>query len=427
MSDVVTQRRPMIDLDAFERALRKPSSTDPKDSDPVKEVFRVIPGQNDAEETQSPTIALARSGSDEVKAQPGARPGAAAQRGKLEGFAAFRPGSGGAKADEERQALKIPLISGDFASIEAALLGKPQVERAEKSPDAEFPKSVSSHAPETLAFLKEKPLKRSRAPIYAAAAFITVGLAVLAVSASYDRGAPDELDTEEVVAAVPDGVSGVAAPAESAGVSATQSADNVPLIAPPEEVAATDNATTPLATAGVNDPAPTGNPAELRGVGQINQAQTDLAPPPVAAPPLAAPAPLAAPPAAQAAELEQGSGTPNVAASAQVPQAQVPVPKAGKPKVASPVKGTASKTQANAKASTPPAHHATPSRVAAAKPNAAKPAQPMPAASQGNPSASVAQPPSSPEAPASPPAMSYVQGAVDAIGNTTAKLFSWIH
>jgi hypothetical protein len=45
MSDVFTKRRPMIDLDEFERRLCRPCSTDQKDDDPLAELLRIIGGK----------------------------------------------------------------------------------------------------------------------------------------------------------------------------------------------------------------------------------------------------------------------------------------------------------------------------------------------------------------------------------------------
>ncbi len=42
MSDVFTKRRPMIDLDEFERRLCRSCSTDQKDDDPLAELLRII-------------------------------------------------------------------------------------------------------------------------------------------------------------------------------------------------------------------------------------------------------------------------------------------------------------------------------------------------------------------------------------------------
>jgi hypothetical protein len=38
MNDVIIKRRPMIDLDEFERRLGRPCSTDQKDGDPLAEL-----------------------------------------------------------------------------------------------------------------------------------------------------------------------------------------------------------------------------------------------------------------------------------------------------------------------------------------------------------------------------------------------------
>jgi hypothetical protein len=42
MSDIITKRRPMIDLDDFERRLGRLCTTDQKDGDPLAELLRII-------------------------------------------------------------------------------------------------------------------------------------------------------------------------------------------------------------------------------------------------------------------------------------------------------------------------------------------------------------------------------------------------
>jgi hypothetical protein len=51
MSDVFTKRRPMIDLDEFERRLCGPCSTDQKDGDPLAELLRIIGGKDEPHKT----------------------------------------------------------------------------------------------------------------------------------------------------------------------------------------------------------------------------------------------------------------------------------------------------------------------------------------------------------------------------------------
>jgi len=388
MSDVVTQRRPMIDLDAFERALRTPSSTDPKDRDPVNEILRVIGGKDDAAETEFSSLAAAKPCVDE--ANPQAWPIPSPQRAKLEGLAAFRPGLSCGKTDGEKPAVKIPLICGDFASIEAGLLGKPQDGTAELSSETADPAIPASSA-DALSLLKEKPQKRSRLPLYASAALGTVALAALAVIATYDRGTPDEQGLEEV-AIVNDEAPGGTDPTERANaLAAAPVPDNLPLVASPEETAGVTpgNIDTPVETAQTQDPPSMVNPA-IPETQTADNGQASVAPP-------------------------------NVAETSKPSVAPVPVPNASKPKPA--------KASVHAKPVKPAqtAHHTGPHNVAAAKPAPSKTAAPAVAAAQSN--QPVVQPPASPPANPAPsnPALSYVQGAVDAIGSTTAKLFNWVH
>jgi len=69
MSDVFTKRRPMIDLDEFERRLCRPCSTDQKDDDPLAELLRIIGGKDESHETdfepKTPLSARARQDAGE--------------------------------------------------------------------------------------------------------------------------------------------------------------------------------------------------------------------------------------------------------------------------------------------------------------------------------------------------------------------------
>jgi hypothetical protein len=51
MSDVFTKRRPMIDLDEFERRLCPSCSTDQKDGGPFAELLRIIGDKDESHET----------------------------------------------------------------------------------------------------------------------------------------------------------------------------------------------------------------------------------------------------------------------------------------------------------------------------------------------------------------------------------------
>jgi len=138
MNDVITKRRPMIDLDEFERRLGRPCATDQRDGDPLAELLRIIgdkdePHKTDLEpKTQLSAMARPDIGETGEWKQPDAQ-------AHLVGgnFAAIEAGLLGTKQpdavtlrDAERSTVenkrpkpRVPLLGGDFAAIEAALLG----------------------------------------------------------------------------------------------------------------------------------------------------------------------------------------------------------------------------------------------------------------------------------------------------------------
>jgi hypothetical protein len=141
MSDIFTKQRPMIDLDEFERRLCGPCSADQRDGEPLAELLRIIGGKEESHETdfepKTPLSARAQQGTGE--------PGELNQPGtqvRLIGgdFAAIEAGLLGTKqpqaaipSEAERSTVeykgsnaRVPLISGDFAAIEAGLLGAPR-------------------------------------------------------------------------------------------------------------------------------------------------------------------------------------------------------------------------------------------------------------------------------------------------------------
>jgi hypothetical protein len=64
MSDVFTKRRPMIDLDEYERHLYRSCSTEQKDDNPLAELLRIIGGKDESHTTdfdpKTPLSARAR-------------------------------------------------------------------------------------------------------------------------------------------------------------------------------------------------------------------------------------------------------------------------------------------------------------------------------------------------------------------------------
>jgi hypothetical protein len=138
MSDVITKRRPMIDLDEFERRLGRPCATDQRDGDPLAELLRIIGDKDEPHKTdfepKTQLSAMARPDAGE----PGEWKQADALVHLVGGdFAAVEAGLLGTKQPEatilraaerstveyKRPAARAPLLSGDFAAIEAGLLG----------------------------------------------------------------------------------------------------------------------------------------------------------------------------------------------------------------------------------------------------------------------------------------------------------------
>jgi SPOR domain len=96
MSEPIVKRRPMIDLEEFERRLRKPLAANQGEDDPLAELARFVGEQEDPYKTVFEPLSR--------------RPAGTLRRG---------PDGG---EGEERGAHE-PLIGGDFAAIEAGLLG----------------------------------------------------------------------------------------------------------------------------------------------------------------------------------------------------------------------------------------------------------------------------------------------------------------
>jgi len=97
MSEPIVKRRPMIDLEEFERRLRKPHTTNQRDDDPLAELARSFAGEEvDPYKTVFEPLSRRPSG---------------AWRNEQD------------RGDSKMQAARQPLIGGDFAAIEAGLLG----------------------------------------------------------------------------------------------------------------------------------------------------------------------------------------------------------------------------------------------------------------------------------------------------------------
>ena len=128
MSDVFTKRRPMIDLDEFERRLRRPCATDQRDADPLAELLRIIGDKDEPHKTDF-----------EPKTQLSAM---------------ARPDAG--EPGEWKQAdAQVRLVGGDFAATEAGLLGTKQPEtailRARREVNGRVQKAKRSERPSSAA------------------------------------------------------------------------------------------------------------------------------------------------------------------------------------------------------------------------------------------------------------------------------------
>ncbi len=187
MSEPIAKRRPMIDLDEFERRLRQPNAASKMaEDDPLAELARLVGGQDD------PYKAMFVA---ERQVQPAAR---GADAGK--------------EIDAPARGLREPVTPiGDAAPMPPDALA-PRGERAlERAPgiggaiDA-WPAEEYADASYASDLAEEEP--RSRRPLYLMAAIIVVGMAGIGASFMMKgaRSGPDEIATIKA----PDGPAKVA-------------------------------------------------------------------------------------------------------------------------------------------------------------------------------------------------------------------------
>lgn len=177
MSEPIVKRRPMIDLEEFERRLRKPLAANQGDDDPLAELARFVGEQEDP--YQAVFEPLSR------------RPA-----GTLRGG----PDHGGG----EEPAAREPLIGGDFAAIEAGLLGLARHERGENlSLSEELDGREEAEGAESWRYEDTAngsreagpPFEeiRSRRPLYVMAAVIVAGIVGIGASFGF-KGAVSPQD-----------------------------------------------------------------------------------------------------------------------------------------------------------------------------------------------------------------------------------------
>jgi hypothetical protein len=209
MSDIFTKRRPMIDLDEFEWRLCPPCSTHQKDGDPFAELLRIIGDKDEPHKTdfEPKTPLSARAWQD--AGEPGELNQPDAQVRLFGGdFAAIEAGLLGTKqpqaaipSEAERSTVeykrpnaRAPLISGDFAAIEAGLLGAPREQATATVSEANMSNAFSSVdiGSQRLLDQDNQPVSRhagvadgqnrSRRPLYVMVAIVIVAMAGIAVS-----------------------------------------------------------------------------------------------------------------------------------------------------------------------------------------------------------------------------------------------------
>jgi hypothetical protein len=216
MSDAFTKRRPMIDLDEFERRLCQPCSPDQRDDDPLAELIRIIGGKDESHETdfdpKTPLSARARQDAGE----PGELNQPDAQVRLVGGdFAAIEAGLLGTKQPQaaippeaERSTVehkspnaRAPLVGGDFAAIEAGLLGAPREQATATVSEANMANAFSSIESQRFLHQVNQPVSRHagladgqnnlRRPLYVMVAIVMAGIAVSFGLKSRASGPPE--------------------------------------------------------------------------------------------------------------------------------------------------------------------------------------------------------------------------------------------
>ncbi|WGJ14253.1 SPOR domain-containing protein [Methylocapsa sp. D3K7] len=182
MSEQIVKRRPMIDLEEFERRLRQPLAAPQANDDPLAELARSFGG---AEADPYKTVF-----------EPLNRRPAAAWRNED-------------RADGKLQGGR-PLIGGDFASIEAGLLGAGEHTDNLSEPEdaADYPQNGQENWPyaETDAETSHVPDSayeevRSRRPLYVMAAMIIAGIAGIGASFAFKGTATTQNEIATIRAA----------------------------------------------------------------------------------------------------------------------------------------------------------------------------------------------------------------------------------
>jgi len=177
MSEPIVKRRPMIDLEEFERRLRKPLAANQGDDDPLAELARFVGEQEDPYQTVFEPLSRRPAGT--LRREPD-------------------HGEGEVPGPQE------PLIGGDFAAIEAGLLGLAGHESGENlslSEELDGREETEAAEPwryeDTAEGSREAgpPFEeiRSRRPLYVMAAVIVAGIVGIGASFGF-KGAVSPQD-----------------------------------------------------------------------------------------------------------------------------------------------------------------------------------------------------------------------------------------
>jgi hypothetical protein len=192
-SDTIVKRRPMIDMDEFERRLRKPLAPSQREDDALAELARFVSGHEDPYKTVF---------------EPLNKRSAAAL------------GGGPERAEASPRGAQEPLIRGDFAAIEAGLLGgglQPNMagqsesfelsggDEARREDDWRYLDSAEDTADPGSAFEEV----RSRRPLYLMAFLIVAGIAGIGASFAFKGAISSQREIATIKAA--DGPAKIAA------------------------------------------------------------------------------------------------------------------------------------------------------------------------------------------------------------------------
>jgi hypothetical protein len=190
MSEPIVKRRPMIDLEEFERRLRKPLAANQGDDDPLAELARFVGEQEDPY----------REDPYKTVFEPLSRRPAGTSR------------SGPDHGEGDERGAHEPLIRGDFAAIEAGLLGAARHESGENLSESEDLDGCEEaegaehwRHEDTAAGSREAgpPFEeiRSRRPLYVMAAMIVAGLAGIGASFGFKGAVSHQDEVATIMAA----------------------------------------------------------------------------------------------------------------------------------------------------------------------------------------------------------------------------------